>query len=97
MGDLPGLFADEGRFEALQARLHYLWMLIGDHDLVKPDRMVLRWLTRHSRTPVDPATARQLLPAVAQIVGCTPWELDHAIWRAESGRAPLPTARRETR
>lgn len=101
MGDLQKLVTDAERCDDVQAqlrrvpgngvfdvRLNYLWMLTGDDDLVKPDRMVLRWLTRHCATPVDPATARDLLPAVAQVVECTPWELDHAIWRAESGRAP---------
>ena len=103
VGDLHRLFGDADRFDAVQARLRqvpgngacdvrlgYLWMLTGQDDLVKPDRMVLRWLTRHSPTPVDPAKARDLLAAVAQIVGCTPWELDHAIWRAESRRSPRP-------
>lgn len=101
LSELHGVFADVDRFDELQAqlrrvpgngafdvRLGYLWVLIGDDDLVKPDRMVLRWLTRHTATPVDPATARELLPAVARVVGCTPWELDHAIWWAESGRSP---------
>jgi hypothetical protein len=80
----------------LGVRLNYLWMLAGDNDLVKLDRMVLLWLARHIATPVDPATGRELLPAVAQVVVCSPWELDHAIWRAESGRAPLPPAREES-
>ncbi len=109
VGDLHELFVDAARFNQLEARLRqvpangagdvrlgYLWMLTGQDDLVKPDRMVLRWLTRHSRTPVDPATARDLLAAVAQVVGCTPWELDHAVWRAESGRSPRPPVTPET-
>jgi hypothetical protein len=109
LGDLHRLFADADRFNQLEVRLRqvsgngardvrlgYLWMLTGQDDLVKPDRMVLRWLTRHSPTPVDPATARDLLAAVAQVVGCTPWELDHAIWRAESGRSPLPPVMEES-
>lgn len=109
VGDLQRLFVDADRFDVVQARLRqvpgngacdvrlgYLWMLTGGDDLVKPDRMVLRWLTRHGPTPVDPATARDLLAAVAQVVGCTPWELDHAIWRAESGRAPRPPVTTES-
>jgi hypothetical protein len=27
-------------------RRGYLWMLIGDDEVIKPDRMVLRWLAR---------------------------------------------------
>jgi hypothetical protein len=105
VGDLHDLFVDTDRFDAVQARLRqvpgngafdvrmgYLWMLTGQDGVVKPDRMVLRWLARHSPTPIDPATARELLAAVAQVVGCSPWELDHAIWQAESGRSPLPLA-----
>lgn len=68
-------------------RRGYLWMLIGDQQTVKPDRMVLRWLTRHGAT-VTADTARTLLVDIAgQLTATTgqqvtPWEVDHAIWRA---------------
>jgi len=48
--------------------------------------MVLRWLARHLKRDADVAEARDLIPATARRIGCTPWELDHAIWLAESGR-----------
>lgn len=51
--DVPRLFADDDRFDALSARLRavpgngisdvrlgYLWMLLGNDDGIKPDRMV---------------------------------------------------------
>jgi hypothetical protein len=64
---------------AADVRLGYLWMLAGDDEHVKPDRMVLRWLTHHLERPIDPAQARKLIAATAQRTGRTPWELDHAI------------------
>jgi hypothetical protein len=67
------------------ARLAYLWMLAGDDQRVKPDRMVLRWIARHL-CPVSVDEAREVLVATASRLGCTPWELDHAMWRAEPRR-----------
>ena len=72
-------------------RRGYLWMLCGSDHLVKPDRMVLRWIARH-RPGVGPADARRLLDEVAAALTIrlgrrvTPWMLDHAIWQAERGR-----------
>jgi hypothetical protein len=69
-------------------RRGYLWMLIGHDDLVKPDRMVLRWLARHGIT-VSSDQAREILAEAASAVSdklgrrVTPWMVDHAIWRAE--------------
>jgi hypothetical protein len=63
-------------------------MLAGDDQHVKPDRMVLHWIGRHLGRQVDVRTARELITATAQRLHHTPWELDHAIWRAESGRSP---------
>jgi hypothetical protein len=45
-------------------RRGYFWMLIGDDDIVKPDRMVLRWLDRHGYR-VDPRTVRIMIDEVA--------------------------------
>jgi hypothetical protein len=62
------------------ARLAYLWMLLGDDSRIKPDRMVLRWLTAVLHEPVSTTEAVQLLKGAAVHLGCSPWELDHAIW-----------------
>lgn len=68
-------------------RRNYLWMLIGQDDLIKPDRMVLRWLERHE-VKTDPASARDiiaaLVPAVSQKLErpVTAWEIDHVLWLA---------------
>ncbi|WKW98889.1 MULTISPECIES: hypothetical protein [Rhodococcus] len=70
-------------------RRDYLWMLIGDDELIKPDRMVLRWL-RHHGADVGPATARRLVTAIAAVLNqdesqprqITAWEIDHALWQA---------------
>lgn len=68
-------------------RRDYFWMLVGSDELVKPDRMVLRFLARHGGpTQVEPARlalaelARELSTPQSPV---TPWMLDHAIWRAE--------------
>lgn len=98
VGDVATLLADPGRLAVVEnglravpghgtgcVRLGYLWMLAGDDENVKPDRMVLRWL-RAQGADVGTSQARELLTAIARRIGCTPWELDHAIWRAQSGR-----------
>ncbi|UQS26059.1 hypothetical protein L1857_26220 [Amycolatopsis thermalba] len=99
IGDIPALLSDDARLAMVEdalrrvpgnggndVRLNYLWMVSGDDHRVKPDRMVLRWLTHHLGQPVTARTARELLAAVAARLSCTPWELDHAIWRVQSGR-----------
>jgi hypothetical protein len=68
------------------ARLSYLWMLTGDDQNIKPDRMVLRWSSNHLGRAVSVPEARALLPQIANHLGCTPWELDNAIWRRQSGK-----------
>ncbi|MFC9872939.1 hypothetical protein [Nocardia salmonicida] len=73
---------------AAGVRRGYLWMLVGDQLRVKPDRMVLRWLARIG-FHVDVDGARSLLDQVAESLTdrldrvVSPWEVDHAIWRAE--------------
>jgi hypothetical protein len=100
MQDALALFSDLERFdqvdEALRSipgegsfgiRRNYLWMAIGQDDLIKPDRMVLRWLDRHD-VKTDPAGARDiiaaLVPAVSQKLkrAVTAWEIDHVLWLA---------------
>ncbi len=79
-------------------RRGYLWMLVGDEDTIKPDRMVLGgWLARHG-ADVNAATARTLLSELATEVSSvlgrrvTAWEIDHAIWTsARSVRTELHT------
>lgn len=94
------VFSDAERFAALDKALrsipgeggygirrNYLWMVIGQDDLIKPDRMVLRWLDRHG-VKTDPDGARKIIAAIAARMPLregrrpTPWEIDHAIWLA---------------
>lgn len=105
------LFTDTSRFDALDTALRsipgegadavrrgYLWMLIGHDDLIKPDRMVLRWLAQHG-LDVDPAGASdviaQLIAPVSQRLGrqATAWEIDHALWSAGRDLPPHGTRR----
>ncbi|AWI30117.1 hypothetical protein DDW44_16070 [Streptomyces tirandamycinicus] len=65
------------------ARLAYLWMLLGDDSRIKPDRMVLRWLQSVLQRTVTTAEAIALIAEAAARLGCTPWELDHAIWESQ--------------
>lgn len=100
LDDIPGLFADAERFAAVDKALrripgeggfgirrNYLWMVVGQDDLIKPDRMVLRWFNRHGLN-VDPAGARDVIAALVPLVSAsvgrtvTAWEIDHAIWQA---------------
>ncbi|MEV4282431.1 hypothetical protein [Actinoplanes xinjiangensis] len=66
-------------------RRGYLWMLCGNDDLIKPDRMVLRWLSRFE-PGIDPDRARHVVAEVATELTArlgrpvTPWMVDHAIW-----------------
>ncbi|MFE5702186.1 hypothetical protein [Rhodococcus koreensis] len=94
------LFSDDARFGEVNASLSgirgdgqdavrrgYLWMLIGREDMIKPDRMVLRWFARQGIS-VDSAGARTLVALIASHLQTrsgrrlTPWEVDHAIWLA---------------
>lgn len=73
-------------------RRNYLWMLIGQDDLIKPDRMVLRWLARHG-VIADPAAARDIIAALVPLVSgrldrdVTAWEIDHTLWLAGRQKA----------
>lgn len=94
------LMTDEDRFAKFDDELRsipgeggygvrrgYLWMLIGNDDLIKPDRMVLRWLEQHD-VRTDPDGAREIIAALlpkVRLAGNRPptaWEIDHAIWLA---------------
>lgn len=107
LGQARAIMTDTPAFERLDIALKavpgegahgvrrgYLWMLIGDDDRIKPDRMVLRWL-RHHGVSASPASAtaivHELVARINDIPGerrITAWEIDHALWQA--GR-DLPT------
>jgi hypothetical protein len=101
--DAIALFGDEERFAAVNkdlraipgegahaVRRDYLWMLIGQDDLIKPDRMVLRWFKKYG-VVVDPVGARDLIAVLVPAVSArlkrnvTAWEIDHAVWNAGRG------------
>lgn len=103
LGDAIALFGDDERFAAVNTDLRkipgegahavrrdYLWMLVGQDDLIKPDRMVLRWFRHHGVT-VDPVGARDLIAALVPAASAglkrpvTAWEIDHALWNAGRG------------
>lgn len=69
---------------------------MGNNDLIKPDRMVLRWL-RHHGVDVSPEGAREVIATLTEHLAArtgnpfTPWEIDHAMWNA--GRLLPPTRR----
>ncbi len=70
----------------------YFLMLLGREDLVKADRMVLRFLNEALDASVDAARAYWLLGHAAdqlksECPRLTPRLLDHSIWRYQSGRA----------
>ncbi len=63
-------------------------MLLAGLPSVKPDRMVLRFLTEVLGADVTLTTdhAFELVMAAADALDASPRTLDHAIWRAASGR-----------
>jgi hypothetical protein len=83
--DALSVVPGDGRFGI---RRGYLWMLCGNDDLIKPDRMVLRWLSRFG-PGIGADEARRLLAEVAAELtdrlgrSVTPWMIDHAIWLDE--------------
>jgi len=100
--DLPRLLADQESWSGVDralsrlpgegqygVRRSYFWMLCGVEGLIKPDRMVMRWLAPFGVR--DPITAWQVLAEVASLLSdrvgsggplVTPWQIDHAIWLA---------------
>lgn len=74
--------------------LRYLWMLAGSATHVKPDRMILRYLERAIRRPVEPAEAQSLIAAAVELLlvdfpQMTPRLLDYEMWRFESDLAKV--------
>jgi len=69
----------------------YFLMLAGREDLVKPDRMIFRFLERVVGRPVGADEAQAMLAAAAreldrEFPGITPRTLDNLIWRQERER-----------
>ena len=65
----------------------YLRMLVGLRD-VKPDRMVIRFVTAAlggEGDAVTPDTAAGLVTAAAECLGSDPRALDHEIWEYQAG------------
>ncbi|MFC8922001.1 hypothetical protein [Cellulosimicrobium sp. NPDC057127] len=99
--DAAKALEDFARVDEISARLRqipgdgvrtgYFWMLVGDDDTLKLDRMILRFLKRHG-TETGVAGAKDVLRALAaELTGTsnyrvTPWMVDHAIWNAERAR-----------
>jgi hypothetical protein len=73
----------------------YFRMLAGDETLVKPDRMVQRYIVRALNTvpkKIDPGNARSLLLGASELLTqrgreWSPRTLDYAIWNMESQNA----------
>lgn len=96
LSNIPGEGQDE-------VRRGYWWMLVGDNDSVKPDRMVLRWFQHYGVTSMNPAKAKKLVADIVAIINVrndsprqnyTAWEVDKALW--EAGKE-LPASRRRNR
>jgi hypothetical protein len=76
----------------------YFFMLAGSDDLVKPDRMILRFLKDCLGRPIQAPTARKLLADTAAELRAgyphlTARLLDYRIWerqRAQEGSTPSP-------
>ena len=69
----------------------YFLMLAGREDLVKPDRMIFRFLERVLGRPVGADEAQAMLTAAAreldhEFPGIKPRTLDNLIWRQERER-----------
>lgn len=96
--DLPKLYLDLTFEKAIKTipgqksgiSLQYFFMLAGDNNLIKPDRMILRFLER--TFPNRKFNVQQATSALQDICKCmkmkwgidiTPRELDHWIWRHE--------------
>lgn len=96
LSKVPGEGQDE-------VRRGYLWMLVGDADAIKPDRMVLRWFEAQGVHTPSPVEARQLVGEIVTLINTQPdsprndytaWEIDKALW--EAGKELPATGRRRT-
>jgi hypothetical protein len=89
----PDLGASERAWRAVQGQgsgvtWRYLLMLAGVPG-VKPDRMILRFVTRVLDRPIGREEAIVVVTAAAECLGLTSTQADHVIWASESRqRAP---------
>lgn len=65
--------------------LQYFYMLAGDDRLIKPDRMVIRYIENIVKIPVSQKDCQEILEKTSsklQVLGIniSPRELDNAIW-----------------
>ena len=82
-----GLIPGQGSGISLQ----YCWMLAGSDELIKPDRMVLRFLEDSLGRPVSTEEALRLVAGAvaelkAQCPAMSPRLLDHKIWEYQRAR-----------
>ncbi len=71
--------------------LRYFFMLAGSDDLIKPDRMIIRFLEETIGRPVGLGEAQELLTGATvalrgEYPGLTARLLDHRIWGYQRGR-----------
>lgn len=87
--NLPGRLLEEAVARIPGQRsgisLRYFWMLAGSDDLIKPDRMILRFLSRALGRPVRIEEAGDILTGAAALLrrnypSLTPRLLDYKIW-----------------
>jgi len=94
--ELRSRFADEGLDKAIRlvhgqgsgVSAKYLFLLAGVEDAVKPDRMIIRFVSNAIGRRVGPLEAQNLVAdAAAQLqksdARLTPRGLDHLIWSAQ--------------
>lgn len=91
--DLSAVEGDARRIPGQSSGLswRYFLMLAGRDDLVKPDRMIFRFLERVLGRPVGADEAQAMLTAAAreldrEFPGIRPRTLDNLIWRQERER-----------
>jgi hypothetical protein len=93
----PGLEADlrtvHGQGSGVAVR--YFLMLAGAHNLIKPDRMIIAYLSRTLGRRVDAGQAQAVLEAAAEALkteypAITPQLIDAAIWTYERGQRRTP-------
>jgi hypothetical protein len=77
-----------------QAGLYYLAMLAGRDDLIKPDTMIHRFVSRAlgmGSKKLENDEVVLILQTGAGLLGVAPREMDHSIWKYESERARTGT------
>lgn len=84
----------EHDFKAIQGQgsgisLSYLLMLSGDDELIKPDRMILRYINHAIHLQPNTQEATQIIIELAKRVNLTPRTLDHIIWQWMQNNRPL--------